>query len=708
MSASALSSARQASSPEATLPESPPLRAPAGVAAGAASLLAFGAAGAAVAGATSPALGVALADQAALVVGIASTLVQGANASDRRGRRRFILIGLALLALALGAHALAIPVATGLLLGLGSGMVALSAGAWLHDAHLGRIAGIVLALAATVGGAWVAPASWLVPAAVLVAAAAGVLLAPEVVRGPRTPVFVLPGRPDLGARPAALPVLVVLAGVFALFGIGLAAGLAVTAALTAVAAVVTVAPVARATRPRPSRPTPLADRGRGYSRAVSVFDASASPKPALATTVRSVEEVRAAIESARERGLSVAMHSTGHAAMGLAEIGASALLKVAIDGPITVDPERRLVRVPAGRAWGEVVPLLQPHGLAVPHGSSGHVGVVGYLTRGGLSAYGRRTGVAANWIESIEVVTADGRLVVASRENEPQLFWALRGGGGGFGVVTAVTVRAFEPGEVVTGAAVWEIDDAAAVADAWAQWSASAPSAVTTSLRILSVPPLPGMPLRLTGRPVLVVDGTAVDAEVSAREAAGELLARLRAAAAPRLDTWRVADALEVPHTHMDPPFSPAHSSAHALLGARDARDLDQARGVVSDFVAAAAQRDSGVSIAELRQLGGALADSPRDAGVVGHYRGAFGWLAIALHGKTGREVADAAIDAQRAELASWDTGYTAPTLAVERARAARSFPERRVEEVDAVRERFDPEGLFRVDIAPGARSRLG
>jgi FAD/FMN-containing dehydrogenase len=401
------------------------------------------------------------------------------------------------------------------------------------------------------------------------------------------------------------------------------------------------------------------------------------------------------------------MHSTGHAAMGLADLEASALLKVAMDGPITVDPERRLARIPAGRAWGDVVPLVQRHGLAVPHGSSGHVGVVGYLTRGGLSAYGRTTGVAANAIESIELVTADGRLVVASRDNEPELFWALRGGGGGFGVVTAVTVRAFDPGEVITGTALWELDQAAAVADVWARWSVTAPAAITTSLRILTLPPLPGMPVRLAGRPMLVIDGTAVDHDAAARDAAGDLLARLRDVATPRLDTWRVADTPEVPNTHMDPPFSPAHSSAHTLLGSRSASDEAQARGIVRDFVGAAAQRDTGVAISELRQLGGALADSPADAGAVGHYRGAFGWLAIALHGKPGREAAEAAIDTQRAEIASWETGYTAPTLAAERTRPARSFAESDAARVDDVRERIDPEGLFRVDIAPGAHSRL-
>lgn len=687
--------------PRAFAPSTPPSWR-ARLAAASAASFAFAATGAAVVASSSNAsVGTAVADGIAFLVGLSLVLVQGAQASDRRSRRRFILVGALLLIAAAAMDALSVPGVAGLLLGGGSAVVALTAAALCNDARIGRAASVTLGVLSTIAGGLAGAVGPVAAVAISIGAGVAVMVAPDTSRRPRTPVFAVPVRPDLGSRPAVVPVLFLLVAAFAVMSFG-----AITAVV--IAAVLGLGVVA-CTLPRRRRTmsAPLTSKGRTYAHAVSVFDSSASPRPALAATVRSVDDVRAAIETARARGLGVAMHSTGHAAVGLADLESSALLKVAIGGPITVDPDRRLVRIPAGRAWGDAVPLAHRHRLALPHGSSGHVGVVGYLTRGGLSAYGRRTGVAANWIDSIELVTADGRLVETSRDNEPELFWALRGGGGGFGVVTSVTVRAFEPGEIVTGAAMWELDDAASVADAWARWSTAAPSAITTSLRILTLPPLPGMPMRLAGRPMLVIDGTAVDDDVAARKAAGDLLARLHEIAPPRLDTWRVADALEVPHTHMDPPFSPSHSSAHALLGMRDADDEEQARGVVSDFIGAAARPGTGVGIAELRQLGGALSAAPAGSGVVGHYRGAFGWLAIALHGKPGREAAEAAIDDQRAEIASWDTGYTAPTLASERTRPARSFDVTQVSTVDAVRRAVDPEGLFRVDVAPGAHSRL-
>lgn len=698
MSLSAAAPSRAAEA-VAAVPSAPTLGRAARVSSVAASLLTIGAIGVAVGSvAAAPLAGPAVADAVGAALGSALALVQGANVSARRGRRRFVLVGLVLLGAATLAHAAAIPFLAGLLLGIGAVIAVMAATGWIADAGLPTFAAAASALA-ILAAASVVAVPVLVATVVLLAAAAVAAISIDTVSGPRTPVFLLPALPRLSEHPVAALVLAPLVASFAWRSGGVFALVVVLAVLAASAG------IGRAAGRRSLASTPLTSSGRAYHAASAVFDATVALRPAAATTVRSVEEVREAIDTARARGLGVAMHSTGHAAAGLADLSGSALLKVAIDEPITVDAIRRTVRIPAGRAWGEVVPLVAAHGLTVPHGSSALVGVVGYLSRGGLSAYGRHTGVAANAIESIEIVTADGEHRRVDRENDPQLFWALRGGGGGFGVITAVTVRAFAPGEIVTGTTVWELSDAEAVAHEWAHWSAEAPSAITTSLRVLSIPPLPGMPFPLSRRPVLVVDGTAVNGDVTARDAAGTLLARLRSAAAPRLDTWRVADPAEVAHTHMDAPFAPAHSSAHALVGAAESTDAGQAHGIVADFLRATA--DSAVLISELRQLGGALGERPEGAGVVGHYRGAFGWLNLALHGKPGREVAEAAIDAQWEQIRRWETGYTAPTLAAERHRPARSFPEADIAAVDAVRVRVDAEGLFRVDVAPGAHSGL-
>lgn len=662
---------------------------------------------AAVGSSTSLLAGTASSDAAAgwtaglFALGALLALLQGATASDRRGRRRFSLIGLGLVGAAVAFILIGLLPLAGFCAGIGSVMVAFAADGRLRDARTSQPVAIAVALAGVAGGvaATLFAGAWATIALTILAVALA-LAAIETVPHPRTPVFVLPGLPSVDGRGSAL---------VAVAGLGLVLGAVMfgwSGALVAAGALAALVAVHVAKGMRVVRGSGVVEPGtRAYRTVVKTYDSTVSLAPRRAAITTTPDEVADAIAVARRDGLGVSVHSTGHAAAWHPSLDDSLLLRVKMTGGVTVDAARRLVRIPAGTPWAEVVAAVAPHGLAVPHGSSGHVGVVGYITRGGLSAYGRTTGVAANSLESVEIVLADGRLVVASRTQEPELFWAVRGGGGGFGVVTAVTVRAFVPGSIVTGVAAWELRDAAPVAAAWARWTALAPSSITTSLRVLSIPPLPGMPFALSRRPLLVIDGTAVDTlDASAEDASSELLTRLRAAGPAVMDTWRTAGVEEVPLTHMDPPFGPAHSTAHGLVGGAPFRDEDQAERLVRDFVTAATDPDSALMIAELRQLGGALADAPVDAGAVGHYRGAFGWLGLQPHGKTGAEPAAAALDRAWAAMSGWSTGYTAPTLAVERERPALSFPAEVARRAQSVRSAVDPTGLFGGDVAPGAR----
>ncbi|MFC7613511.1 FAD-binding protein [Actinokineospora soli] len=126
--------------------------------------------------------------------------------------------------------------------------------------------------------------------------------------------------------------------------------------------------------------------------------------------------------------------------------------------------------------WKDVVAATAPHGLVPPHGSAGTVGVVGYLLRGGISFYGRKVGLAANSLRAVELVTADGELRRVDADNDPELFWAVRGGGGGFGVVTAVEVALFPAATVHTGAAFWPAEHGPALVAAWQDWCRQAPT----------------------------------------------------------------------------------------------------------------------------------------------------------------------------------------------------------------------------------------
>ncbi len=150
-----------------------------------------------------------------------------------------------------------------------------------------------------------------------------------------------------------------------------------------------------------------------------------------------------AILFAAQHGQRIAAQGTGHNADPLGSLEDTILLKAERMRDIEIDPRNRMARVAAGALWLEVVEAAAEHGLAALAGSSPDVGVVGYTLGGGMSFLGRRYGLAANHVKAIELVTADGLLLRVDGENEPDLFWALRGGGGSFGVVTSIELELF-------------------------------------------------------------------------------------------------------------------------------------------------------------------------------------------------------------------------------------------------------------------------
>jgi FAD/FMN-containing dehydrogenase len=210
----------------------------------------------------------------------------------------------------------------------------------------------------------------------------------------------------------------------------------------------------------------------GYREATAVYNTFAPVQPDEAVIADSVSAVAAAITRARSRGLDVEVISTGHASSLADQMSGALLVRTVSSGPVEVDPQTRRARIPAGTRWGAVAEAAAQYGLGAVHASSPDVGAVGYLLKGGLSFYGRRFGLAANWLRAVELVGADGQLHRVDADHEPSLFWAIRGGGGGFGVVTAVEIELFDAAAVWTGADWWAVSDAGPLLDAWTerQW----------------------------------------------------------------------------------------------------------------------------------------------------------------------------------------------------------------------------------------------
>ncbi|MGW4276540.1 FAD-binding oxidoreductase [Streptomyces seoulensis] len=442
-----------------------------------------------------------------------------------------------------------------------------------------------------------------------------------------------------------------------------------------------------------------------YDEATAVFNLAAPARPEAAVTARSVAEVRSAVRAAADRGLPVRVHTTGHASGARPPVDRGLLVRTRLAGGVVVDARRRIARIPAGATWGEVVAAAAPHGLSAPHGSAAHVGVVGYLLGGGVSFYGRHTGLAANSVRAVELVTADGTPVRADAENDPELLWALRGGGGGFGVVTAVEVELFEVAKVVTGGAYWSAAHAPALLRAWRDWAADAPRRASTSLRVMNLPPVPGVPPALAAGPVICVDGAVFAAAAhdvaDARREAEDLLAPLRRVAEPLMDTWALTDAAGVLDAHMDPADPVPFIGDHLLLAELGDDAVDAFLGVLGEG------SGSPFVVATLRQLGGAFADADPRGGVLNRVDAAYAYMGS---GPPFGPVAPADLDRHcvtvRAALEPWNTGRTVPSLVEGAGRPQGHLDAEAVAAVDRVRARIDPQGRFAGDIAPGASAR--
>ena len=215
-------------------------------------------------------------------------------------------------------------------------------------------------------------------------------------------------------------------------------------------------------------------------------------QPCAVGFAETAEDVSAVVRLAAAHGCRVAPQGTGHGAACLRTGDDVILLRTSRMTGVTIDAEARTARVCAGAVWRDVTVPAAEHGLAALAGAADDVGVVGY-TLGGIGWLARRYGLAANRVLAVEVVTADGELRRVDADTHPELFWALRGGGGSFGVVTALEFRLYPVDRVYAGALFWPVERASDVLHAWRRWSAGPPDTVT------SMGPVAGLPAAAGG-----------------------------------------------------------------------------------------------------------------------------------------------------------------------------------------------------------------
>jgi hypothetical protein len=287
-----------------------------------------------------------------------------------------------------------------------------------------------------------------------------------------------------------------------------------------------------------------------YDEARRAWNLAVDQRPAAIVFPESAHDVVNAVLFAAQHGQRIAAQGTGHNADPLGSLEDTILLKAERMRDIEIDPRNRTARVAAGALWLEVVEAAAEHGLAALAGSSPDVGVVGYTLGGGISFLGRRYGLAANHVRAIELVTADGLLLRVDGENEPDLFWALRGGGGSFGVVTAIELELFPITHAYAGHLWYPIERGGEVLHAWRELTHhhELPDELTTVGRFVNVPPIPAMPEPIRGKSFVIVEAYHVGEPAQA----DELLAPLRELG-PVNDTLAVLPMPALSHLHMDP-----------------------------------------------------------------------------------------------------------------------------------------------------------
>jgi FAD/FMN-containing dehydrogenase len=425
----------------------------------------------------------------------------------------------------------------------------------------------------------------------------------------------------------------------------------------------------------------------GYDAARLPWNVALDQRPAAVAYPTTPAQVQQVVRAAAAAGLRVAPQSTGHNAGPLVAQGLDDVVIVrtsAMTG-VSIDPVRKIARVEGGALWLHATEAAGDHGLAALHGSSPDVGIAGYSLGGGIGWYARRLGLATNSLTAVELVTADGEHVRADANRNRELFWALRGGGGNFGVVTALEFRLYPIESAYAGMLIWDREQAEPVLRSWAEWAPGAPDDVTTSFRVLNLPPLPDIPEMLRGRSVVVIDGAVLGSDTQGQDA----IAHLRALK-PEIDTFARVPARSLVRLHMDPEGPTPVVSDTAMLGSLPDEAIDAFLEQVGPG------STSSLLMAELRQLGGALGRHHEGGGALDRLDAqfvAFGGAVAATPEMAAQGQLDA--HALMAALAPWANGRSYLNFAETTVDPRSAYEERTWLQLKGIRSAVDPNGLF-------------
>ncbi|MFZ2174223.1 MAG: FAD-binding protein [Rhodococcus sp. (in: high G+C Gram-positive bacteria)] len=426
----------------------------------------------------------------------------------------------------------------------------------------------------------------------------------------------------------------------------------------------------------------------GYRSAVAGFNVATAHRPAAVVVASSAADVAAAVRIAADNGLTVAVQATGHGADAAPEN--SILVTTGLLDTVTIDRDGRTATVGAGVRWQQVLDAAAPHGLAALAGSSPTVGVVGYTVGGGLGPIARTYGFAADHVIQMEVVTAEGQLRRVDHDTEPDLFWALLGGGAAFGIVTQMTFRLFPIQTLDGGGIFYDIADAPAVLRCWRDWIGTVPDSVSSSVAVINFPPLPELPEPLRGRTVLHLRYAYVDDHGDGMA----MIAPMRSVATSIIDTVTEMMYPALASIHADPTHPMPAVERSRLLRELPDEALDALLGVVGP------EAGLPIMLAEIRAMGGALSRAPATPNAVAGRDAAFTLVAIGVLAPPIAEVVPTALDAVIDALAPWGTGgalvnFAGSTQGESADRVVAAWSPAQLARLVETREKYDPRGVF-------------
>ena len=430
-----------------------------------------------------------------------------------------------------------------------------------------------------------------------------------------------------------------------------------------------------------------------YDAARRVFPGAVDRRPAAIARVAHAPDVARVIRFARERGLELAVRSGGHSPAGHGVSDGGIVVDLAGLHRLQIDPQRRVAWAETGLTAAQYTTAAGDHGLATGFGDTGSVGIGGITLSGGIGFLARKHGLTIDSLLAADVVTADGEVLRTDAERHPDLFWAIRGGGGNFGVVTRLQLRLHPVDTVLGGMLI--LPATADVIARFLEEADAAPEALSTIANVMTAPPLPFLPAEQHGRPVVM----ALLAYSGAVDVGERVIGRFRRLATPIADLVRPMPYAEI--------FGPEQEDYRPVAVARtmfvDDVDHAAAQAIIDGLEASSAQ----MSVTQLRVLGGALARVPPEATAFGHRASRILVNVAAVYGQPDERLRhEAWVAGLAAQLLDGDTGAYAGFLGEEgqeRVRAA--YPGRTWDRLRAVKRRYDPTNLFRLNqnIPPAA-----